>query len=99
MLALGLTHGDWDLVAAGLRDRLHQPYREHLYPRSAALLHRARSLGALGATLSGAGPSVLVWSQYEHTGTLVRALEREARGWASVIRAPFEPQGADVREL
>jgi hypothetical protein len=29
----------------------------------------------------------------------VQALEREARGWASVIRAPFEPQGADVREL
>jgi homoserine kinase len=99
MLALGLTHGDWDLIAAGLRDRLHQPYREHLYPRSAALLHRAQSLGALGATLSGAGPSVLVWSRYEQTGTLVQALEREARGWASVIRAPFEPQGADVREL
>ncbi len=40
MLALGLSNGDWDLIAAGLRDRLHQPYREHLYPRSAALLQR-----------------------------------------------------------
>ncbi|HXO10667.1 MAG TPA: homoserine kinase, partial [Solirubrobacteraceae bacterium] len=80
-------------------DRLHQPYREHLYPRSGALVRDARSLGALGATISGAGPSVLLWSHYEHTGALVQALQREARGWASVIRAPFEAHGADVREL
>ena len=87
------------LFRSGLRDRLHQPYREHLYPRSAALLLEARSLGALGATISGAGPSVLFWSYYEHTGGLVQALERETRGWATVIRAPFESRGADVREL
>jgi len=99
MLTLGLSRGDWDLIADGLRDRLHQPYREHLYPRSGALVRDARSLGALGATISGAGPSVLLWSHYEHTGALVQALQREARGWASVIRAPFEAHGADVREL
>ena len=65
----------------------------------ARLVRDARSLGALGATISGAGPSVLLWSHYEHTGALVQALQREARGWASVIRAPFEAHGADVREL
>ncbi len=31
-LTLGLGTGDWELIAAGLRDRLHQPYRAHLYP-------------------------------------------------------------------
>jgi homoserine kinase len=98
-LVLGLTTGDWDLIAAGLHDRLHQPYRAHLYPRSAALLERAPRFGALGATISGAGPSVLVWSHYEQTGALVERLGREVRDWASVIRAPFEPQGADVRGL
>jgi len=56
LLVLGLARGDLDLVARGLRDRLHQPHRAHLFPRSAALLERAPSLGALGATLSGAGP-------------------------------------------
>jgi homoserine kinase len=99
MLALGLAGGDWDLIAAGLRDRLHQPYRAHLYPRSAGLLERAASLGALGATISGAGPTVLFWSHYEHTGGLVDRLSRETRGWATVLRVPFESQGADVREL
>jgi homoserine kinase len=99
LLVLGLTLGDWDMVAAGLHDRLHQPYRAHLYPRSAELVQKAPKLGALGATISGAGPTVLVWTHYEQTGTVVEALRREAEGWADVVRAPFEPQGADVREL
>jgi homoserine kinase len=98
-LTLGLATGDWDLISAGLRDRLHQPHRAHLFPRSAQLLERGPSLGALGATISGAGPSVLVWCQYEQTAAVVQRLQHEAQGWATVIRAPFESQGADVREL
>jgi homoserine kinase len=98
-LVLGLCGGDWDLIATGLHDRLHQPHRAHLYPRSADLVERAVSLGALGATISGAGPTVLVWSHYEQTGALVRRLAREAEGWATVMRAPFEAQGADVSAL
>jgi homoserine kinase len=99
LLMAGLASGDWDLIAAGLLDRLHQPYRAHLYPRSAELLERAQDLGALGATISGAGPTVLVWCRYEHTGTVVDLLRRETAEWATVIRAPFESQGADVRSL
>lgn len=99
MLVLGLQQGDWDLVSEGLQDRLHQPYRAHLYPRSAEIVRSARKLGALGATISGAGPTVLVWTHYEQTGSVVERLRREAEGWARVIRAPFEPHGADVREL
>jgi homoserine kinase len=98
-LVRGLSIADWDLIAAGLGDRLHQPYRAHLYPRSMELLERAPQLGALGATISGAGPSVLVWSHFEQTGMLIEALGREARGWAEVLRVPFESQGADVRSL
>jgi homoserine kinase len=98
-LMLGLSTSDWELVGQGLGDRLHQPYRAQLYPRSAALLERAPDLGALGATISGAGPTVLVWCQFEQTGQVVAALERETAGWADVLRAPFESHGADVREL
>jgi homoserine kinase len=99
MLIRGLSTSDWDLIAASLDDRLHQPYRAHLYPRSAELRERATGMGALGATISGAGPSVLFWCHYEQTGVVAEALAREARGWAQVIRTPFESQGADVREL
>ncbi len=99
VLTLGLARGDWSLVGRGLNDRLHQPHRAHLFPASMALLERARDLGALGASISGAGPTVLFWSHYETTGALVEALRTETEGWADVIRAPFETQGADVREL
>jgi homoserine kinase len=99
MLMLGLCTTDWDLIAAGLRDRLHQPARAHLYPRSAALIERAAALGALGATISGAGPSVLVWSHYEQTGSVIERLGRETEGWAAVVRVPFESKGADVRAM
>lgn len=99
MLALGLSNGDFSLVARGLEDRLHQPYRASLFPRSMELLARASELGAIGATISGAGPTVLFWTLADATGAVVRRLRRETEGWADVLRAPFESQGADVREL
>lgn len=99
LLTLGLARGEWDLVARGLGDRLHQPHRAHLYPRSARIVERAQELGALGATISGAGPTVLVWCHLEQTPGVVGALRREAGDWADVMRSPFEPMGADVREL
>ena len=99
MLVLGLVRGDWDLVSAGLHDRLHQPRRASLYPQSMALVRRAEELGALGATISGAGPSVLFWTHYEATGAVMAKLKPATAGWAQVRHVPFEPQGAYVREL
>jgi len=99
LLTLGLARGDWDLVARGLSDSLHEQRRSHLYPRSYALARRARELGALGATISGAGPTVLIWCFYEQTGAVVEALRSEIEGWATLMRAPFEAQGAYVGEL
>ena len=99
LLMLGLARGDLELLGRGLADRLHQPRRAHLYPRSMALVERAVELGAIGASISGAGPTVLLWSHYERTGGLIGAVRRATEGWADVVRAPFEPMGADVREL
>jgi len=98
-LTLGLARGDWSLVRRGLEDRLHQPYRAHLFPASMALLERAPQLGAIGASISGAGPTVLFWTQMEATGAVIESLKAETQGWADVIRAPFESEGAHVRAL
>jgi homoserine kinase len=97
LLVLGLARGDLDLVARGLEDRLHQPRRASLYPRSMELVERARDLGALGATISGAGPSVLVWVRAERAAEVAARLESECAGWARVMRLPFAPAGVEVR--
>jgi len=99
LLTLGLAHNDLDLIARGLQDRLHQPRRASLYPRSAGLVERARELGALGGTISGAGPTVLLWTHYEATGAVLGRARELAEGWADVLHVPFEPMGADVRAL
>jgi homoserine kinase len=99
LLMLGLARGDLDLVSRGLADRLHQDARAHLFPRSSEIVVRARELGALGATISGAGPAVLVWCAFDQTATVIEALRRMTEGWATVSRAPFAAHGADVRAL
>jgi homoserine kinase len=98
-LALGVERSDLALIARGLADRLHQPHRAALYPRSLELVGRARELGAVGASISGAGPAVLMWCFWQDTGKVAAALSREAEGWAEVRRVPFAPMGADVPEL
>jgi homoserine kinase len=96
LLVLGLARGDLDLVARGLEDRLHQPRRASLYPRSMELVERARSFGALGATISGAGPAVLVWVRSEDAAGVAARLEGAAAGWAQVLELPFASQGVEV---
>lgn len=98
-LVLGLQGADLDLVARGLGDRIHQPRRRHLYPRSMEIVDAATELGALGATISGAGPTVLVWTTWQDAGNVSAALEQRCAGWAEVKRLPFTPHGADVPEL
>jgi len=98
-LVLGIERSDLGLIGHGLEDRLHQPARQGLYPRSYELVERARELGALGATISGAGPSVMLWSFWQDTGAVVEAAKAEVGEWAEVRRVPFSPLGADVVEL
>ena len=98
LLVLGLAQDDFSLIGRGLRDRLHQPRRRLLYPRSMELLEQAETLGAVGATISGAGPAVLFWCHWQQTGNLMEALKGAAAD-CDVRRVQFAPGGADVREL
>ena len=98
LLVLGLARDDFSMIGRGLSDRLHQDRRAHLYPRSMELVGRAMELGAVGATISGAGPTVLFWCHWQQTGGLVESL-RSAAPDCDVRRVQFVPGGADVRAL
>jgi homoserine kinase len=98
-LVLGIQRSDLTLIGRGLADRLHQPHRAHLYPRSMEIVAEAPRMGAIGATISGAGPTVLVWTFWQSTGEVMKALNERVGDWAEVRRVPFSPTGADVPEL
>lgn len=63
LLVAALEAGRGDAIADALDDRLHEPFRAPLVPLLAVVRGRLGGLPAYGATLSGAGPSVLVWCE------------------------------------
>ncbi len=99
LLVLGLQRGDLNLIQLGLRDRIHQPRRSSLYPKSVELIESASELGAIGASISGAGPTVLFWVNWQETGQVVEALKQRVGAGAEIRRVPFAALGADVPEL
>lgn len=88
LLGAGLARGDASLLREAFADRLHEPYRP------SALLEAIRSdlpVGAVGATLSGSGPTVIVWA--EDADATRRELERRFPAEA-VLALQVSPQGA-----
>lgn len=61
MLLAAFMQGRHDLLATALEDRIHQPYRAPLCPLLPPLQELTGNPGILGAVLSGAGPSVVVF--------------------------------------
>jgi homoserine kinase len=61
LLGAALASGSADLFAEAAADRLHEPYRAARAPRLAAARERLPG-GAVAATLSGSGPTVIVWA-------------------------------------
>lgn len=62
-LLLGCERGDPGLVRAGLHDGLVEPRRAPLIPGFNAVKQAALDAGAMGASISGAGPSVFAWCE------------------------------------
>ncbi|XID93622.1 homoserine kinase [Paenibacillaceae bacterium WGS1546] len=65
LLTAALATGRLDLLGHAMRDRLHQPYRAALVPGMETVLRDATAHGALGAVLSGAGPTLLLLARAE----------------------------------
>ena len=83
LLLAGCFRGDAALVRAGLKDVLVEPRRAPLVPNFARVKQAALDHGALGASISGGGPSVFGW--FEHRG--------EAEAAAAAMQAAFAEAG------
>jgi len=98
-LVLGLHTGDLRLIAAGMHDRLHEPYRARLFPHLEILIAAARGAGALGACLSGAGPAVLALTEPDHTEAVAAAYRAAAAAMGvlgEVRQLGVAPAGAEI---
>jgi homoserine kinase len=89
LLGAALASGSEELFAAALADRLHEPYRSTLLTD----VRRALPDGALGATLSGSGPTVIVWARGAAALDCARALEQHF-GTEKVVSFAVSPLGA-----
>lgn len=81
LLLSAFLQGRPDLLTAALEDRIHQPYRASLCPLLPCLQELKGKPGILGAVLSGAGPSVLMFldprsSQASSRKTIAAQLKR-----------------------
>ena len=82
---LGCERGDAALVRAGLEDVLVEPRRAPLIAGFAGVKRAALDAGAMGASISGAGPSVFAWCESR----------TEAERAASGMAAAFAQAGFD----
>jgi homoserine kinase len=99
----GCCTGDLALVGRSLRDVLIEPHRAALIPGFGAVKEAAMNAGALGCSISGAGPSLFAWCEGDAVadavcGAMVRAFEAcgvAADGWTCAVGGP----GARVEEV
>lgn len=87
LLVAALTEDRPELIGAAMEDCLHQPYRAALVPGMDDVRQAALGAGALGAALSGAGPTILA---------LVR---RGAEGVGEAMRDTWARHGVQSRVL
>ncbi|MCX7615027.1 MAG: homoserine kinase [Clostridiales bacterium] len=73
LLAGSLVTGDLQNIGVAVGDRLHQPYRFQLIPGGQDIMQAAKGLGALGAYISGAGPSIVAIVDSSDKTYLMRA--------------------------
>ena len=94
LLGAALASGSAELFGEALADRLHEPYRAATAPLLAAVREQPPA-GALGSTLSGSGPTVVVWSLPEDAAPCVGELEERFPD-VDVLTLPVSPRGAHV---
>lgn len=98
LLLAAFTQGRPDLLSTALEDRIHQPYRSPLCPLLPALQELSGQNGILGAVLSGAGPSVLMFlardASVANVSKLVSAHLKTKGLSAELLRTSIAPRGA-----
>ncbi|MBX7171991.1 MAG: homoserine kinase [Pyrinomonadaceae bacterium] len=71
-LIAGLQKGDYDLIARSLQDFIIEPVRKKLIPSFDEVKTASMKAGALGGSISGAGPSIFMFSKDLETANQIK---------------------------
>ena len=63
LLVAGMCSNRPEYFRVATQDKLHQPYRQALFPAMKVIFAAARDAGALGVFLSGSGSTILALTQ------------------------------------
>jgi homoserine kinase len=96
MLGAAIAGGSATLLRDSFHDRLHEQYRSTQSPLLQALRDDLPA-GAGGVTLSGSGPSVVVWAEPERVDSVVAALQQSVPSSATVLPLRVAQAGAHVQ--
>ncbi len=100
---MGLANGDYALMARGCDERLATPSRKGFVRGYEGVVAAARRVGAVGAGLSGSGPTIYALSDDRETAieiaeAMVDAFS-EAGATAKAVISGVDPHGAQVSLL
>jgi homoserine kinase len=87
-LVRGIETGSKELLALSLEDVLHVPFRRAKVPGYDAVVHAAEDACAIGATLSGSGPTIVAFAPAAAAAGVADAMCRQWRT-AGVDAKPF----------
>jgi homoserine kinase len=73
----GCYTNDLDMIRASLEDVVIEPQRQALIPGFADVRRGAMQAGALGCSISGAGPSMFAWATAAAAPAVLSAMQRE----------------------
>ncbi len=73
----GCYTNDLDLIRASFQDVVIEPQRQALIPGFNDVRHAAMEAGALGCSISGAGPTMFAWALAGHAETVLETMRRE----------------------
>jgi homoserine kinase len=93
LLGAAIASGDAALLQSALHDQLHERYRADAAPLL-RLLGESAPDGAVGVTLSGSGPSVVVWAPHARADDVAAALQASIPDDARVLQLRVAQEGA-----
>lgn len=98
LLVAALTKGQPRFLCSAFADALHQPYREKLIPGMRDVFRAARRAGALGASLSGAGPCLIAYTleNEEAVGQAMVEAFKEHEIEAHALQLSIDAHGARI---